>query len=73
MGYRCVEYASAEAVLDSEDADAASCIVTDIHMPGLHGFALKQKLDARGSPACVIMITARAEGSDAHPIGTMSP
>jgi FixJ family two-component response regulator len=45
----------------------------DIHMPGLHGFALKQKLDARGSPACVIMITARAEGSDAHPIGTMSP
>ena len=61
MGYRCAGYASAEALLASDDAEAASCIVTDIHMPGLDGFALKQLFDARGHHACVIMITARAE------------
>ncbi|WP_239479447.1 response regulator [Lichenicola cladoniae] len=61
MGYRCVGYASAEAGLTSGHAQAADCIVTDIHMPGLDGFDLKQKLDARGSSGRVIMMTGRSD------------
>jgi FixJ family two-component response regulator len=61
MGYRCSGYKSAEAVLSSGEADVAACIVTDIHMPGLDGFALIRELDSRGSRAGVIVITGRSE------------
>jgi FixJ family two-component response regulator len=61
MGYRCAGYASAEAVLESGDVGTASCILTDIHMPGLDGFALRRMLVDRGHPACMIMMTARSE------------
>jgi FixJ family two-component response regulator len=62
MGYRCCGHDSAEAALESGEAEAAGCILTDIHMPGLDGFALKQVLDARGCGAGMIMMTARSEG-----------
>jgi FixJ family two-component response regulator len=61
MGYRCSGHDSAEALLASVDAADAHCIVTDIHMPGLDGFGLKQQLASRGCRAKVIMITARTE------------
>ena len=61
MGYRCSGHPSAKAALDSGEAEAAACIVTDIHMPGVDGFALKQLLDDRGCCAGVIMMTARGE------------
>jgi FixJ family two-component response regulator len=62
MGYRCLGYESAESVLASEDARGAACYLTDIHMPVVDGFALKRRLDAQGSCAGFIMMTARAEG-----------
>jgi FixJ family two-component response regulator len=62
MGYRCSGYESAEAVLNSGEVDRAACIVTDIYMPGMDGFALKRVLDFRGCTAGVIMMTARVEG-----------
>jgi FixJ family two-component response regulator len=62
MGYRCSGYESVEAILSSGDADVAACIVTDIHMPGLDGFALMRELGSRGCKAGVIAITGRSEG-----------
>jgi FixJ family two-component response regulator len=62
LGYRCSGYESAEAVLSSGEVDCAACIVTDIRMPGIDGFALKRVLDSRGCTAGVIMMTARVEG-----------
>jgi FixJ family two-component response regulator len=48
MGYRCSGYESVEAILSSGEANVAACIVTDIHMPGLDGFALMRELGSRG-------------------------
>jgi FixJ family two-component response regulator len=61
MGYRCSGYESVEGVLSSGEADVAACIVTDIHMPGLDGFALMRELGSRGCRAGVIVITGRSE------------
>jgi FixJ family two-component response regulator len=38
-----------------------NCVVTDIQMPGLSGFDLKDWLKEHSSAAPVIMITARSE------------
>jgi FixJ family two-component response regulator len=62
LGYRACAFASGEEFLASDDLEAFSCAVTDIHMPGMNGFELKQRLDdKRDSPLPVIMITARTE------------
>ncbi len=63
MGFEGCSHHSAEAALISGDALAAACILTDIHMPGLDGFALKRRLDELGSETPVIMMTGR---DDAH-------
>ncbi|BBD96970.1 response regulator [Sphingobium amiense] len=63
MGFRGCGYHSAEAALRSGDVLAAACILTDIHMPELDGFALKRRLDELGSDTPVIMMTGR---DDAH-------
>jgi FixJ family two-component response regulator len=54
-------YASAEDFLRCGAAEPSSCIITDIHMPGLSGIELKQWLDDHANMAPVIMITARSE------------
>ena len=65
-GYRASWHGSAEAFLASDDAGEATCIVTDIQLPGMSGIALMaqlQKSSAAGTR--VIMITARVE-KDLH-------
>lgn len=59
MGHDAAAFASAEAFLEA--GIAPSCIITDITLPGISGIELKQTLDAAGSNAPVIMITARPE------------
>lgn len=61
LGFHAEMYASAEDFLQSGACSATSCIITDIHMPGLGGIGLKRYLDARRSEAPVIMITGRSE------------
>jgi FixJ family two-component response regulator len=61
LGYRACDHGSAEEFLASEEAAVARCVITDIHLPGMSGFALKDTLDARVSPPGVIMMTARLE------------
>jgi FixJ family two-component response regulator len=62
LGYRARAFASGEEFLASDDLEAFTCVVTDIHMPGMNGFELKQSLDdKRDSPLPVIMITALTE------------
>ncbi|WP_158746503.1 response regulator transcription factor [Acidisphaera sp. L21] len=61
MGYRCCGYASAEGYLASGDVEFVGCILSDIQMPGLDGFAFKEILDAGGCRAGFIMMTARSE------------
>jgi FixJ family two-component response regulator len=63
MGYITGSHDSAEAFLQSGEADMAWVIVTDIHMGGMSGFDLKKHLDACGSAVPVIMITGKTEAS----------
>jgi two-component system, LuxR family, response regulator FixJ len=47
-----------ESLLAYPDLDKADCLVVDARMPGLDGFALRQKLLDRGVCAPMILITA---------------
>jgi FixJ family two-component response regulator len=61
LGYGACGFASAEEFVAGGGEGSCDCVITDIHMPGMSGFDLKQLLTARGSRLPVIMITARAE------------
>lgn len=61
LGYRGSGHSSAEAFLESGEAQSARCIITDIQMPGMSGIALKNHLTACDIPTPVIMITARTD------------
>ncbi|MBC7770154.1 MAG: response regulator [Phycisphaerales bacterium] len=61
LGYRASAFGSATEFLAAGEPSASDCIVTDIHMPGLSGIELKQRLTQEGCAVPVIMITARME------------
>lgn len=61
LGYRASGFANAEDFLSDAQAAQSAAIVTDIQMPGLSGIELKDRLNADGCAAPVIMITARTE------------
>jgi FixJ family two-component response regulator len=61
LGYDALGFDSAEAFLACEDFGRFTCTITDIHMPGMNGFELKERLDERESLVPVIMITAQTE------------
>ena len=62
IGYSASGYESAEQFLENGAASASDLIITDIHMPGLSGIELTERLRAGGHQVPVIMITARSEG-----------
>jgi FixJ family two-component response regulator len=57
-GFDARKYASAEALLDSDDAQKATCFLLDIHLGGISGIELRQRLAASGSNCPVIFMTA---------------
>jgi FixJ family two-component response regulator len=61
LGYGARGFGSAEAFIADDGAEHCDRIITDIHMPGMSGFDLKQLLAARGSTRPVIMITAHGD------------
>jgi FixJ family two-component response regulator len=61
FGFEVRTYASAEEFLATDCAQPSSCVITDIHMPGLSGLELKRWLDDHAYTAPVILITARSE------------
>ena len=61
LGYDARAFPSAEEFLASDDFGRFTCTITDIYMPGMNGFELKERLDERNSSLPVIMITAHTE------------
>ena len=57
-GFDCIEFASAEDLLESAKAQSGACIVTDIHLPGLTGFDLVDRLRALRGRMPAVFITA---------------
>jgi two-component system response regulator FixJ len=60
-GFAPQVYESADAFLTSGDAGAASCVVSDIRMPGMTGVELVRKLKGGGSACPVILITGHGD------------
>jgi FixJ family two-component response regulator len=58
LGYRAVTFSSAEEFLGSGHLDATACLITDVHMPGISGVELQDRLIADGRRMPVIFITA---------------
>jgi FixJ family two-component response regulator len=61
LRYKVREYTSAEQFIALRGETLCDCVITDVQMPGMSGFDLKQALAARHCRVPIIMITALAE------------
>jgi FixJ family two-component response regulator len=52
-------FASAEAFLESDSLQTATCLLLDIHLGGMSGIELQRRLASSGSKRPVIFMTAR--------------
>jgi FixJ family two-component response regulator len=78
LGYEVATFKSAEDFLESGSLPKTSCLITDLHMPGIDGLELQSRLIAQGHPTPVIFITAfpeerfRKRAMDAGAVGFLS-
>jgi FixJ family two-component response regulator len=63
LGYQADGYVSAEDYISTVGGKSFSCVVTDIHMPGMSGLDLMHRLAAQGSTIPVVLITARSDAN----------
>ena len=57
-GFAVETFASAEEFLGSDRLAKTSCLILDVHMPGMNGLELQKRLVASGSVVPIIFITA---------------
>ena len=58
VGYAVATFTSAEHFLQSPVIAQATCLITDLQMPGQSGLALQEELRSRGYQMPVILLTA---------------
>ena len=63
VGFAVQAFASAEAFLTSDAADATSCLVLDVGLPGMSGPDLQQELTRRAKRVPIVFITAKSDKS----------
>src|ERR1700751_1245802 len=61
LGYEATTFESAEDFLESRSLAQTSCLITDLHMPGLDGLELQSRLIAQGHQTPIIFVTAYPE------------
>jgi FixJ family two-component response regulator len=61
LGYAFATYASAEDFLGSDRVNGTSCLITDVHLPGLSGVELYQRLRADGFAVPTIFVTGHPD------------
>ena len=61
FGFAVETFASAEEFLGSERLEKTSCLILDVHMPGMNGLELQKQLVASGCAIPIIFITAFAD------------
>jgi FixJ family two-component response regulator len=61
LGYDAQAFASAEEYLQSDSVNDSSCLITDLHMPGMSGTDLQDRLIAEGYQIPIIFVTAYYE------------
>lgn len=57
----CRTYDRAEVFLAEFDSERFHCLITDLHLPGISGLELQQKLRAMGSETPIIVITSSGD------------
>ena len=57
LGYNVSTFGSADEFLNSEQISKTSCLITDLHMPGLSGLDLQDQMIATGHRFPIIFIT----------------
>ncbi len=57
-GYRAAVFSSAEEFLGSGTLAAASCVITDVRMPGMDGIELQRRIRLERPALPVILISA---------------
>jgi FixJ family two-component response regulator len=58
FGFAVETFASAEEFLDSDRLNKTSCLILDVHMPGMSGLELQERLVASNRAIPIIFITA---------------
>jgi FixJ family two-component response regulator len=58
LGYVAMPFHCAEDLLNSKHRRSVSCVIADVHMPGMTGLELHDRLIASGEPIPIILITA---------------
>jgi FixJ family two-component response regulator len=61
LGYNVQTFSSAEEYLESDRGRDSSCLITDLHMPGMSGTDLQDRLIEDGYRIPIIFITAYFE------------
>jgi FixJ family two-component response regulator len=56
-------FSSAEALLESDSVQTATCLLLDIHLGGISGIELQRRLAASGSKWPVIFMTANDDAA----------
>jgi two-component system CheB/CheR fusion protein len=60
-GYRVETFASGEAFLAADRADAKGCLVVDVRMPGINGFELLARLAGKKNAFPAILVTGHGD------------
>jgi FixJ family two-component response regulator len=58
LGYGANAFSSAREYLRSDSLWHSSCVITDLHMPGMTGIELQERLIADGIDTPIILMTA---------------
>lgn len=61
LGYSAQAFSSAEEYLEADRIRHSSCVITDLHMPGMSGADLQDRLIAEGCQIPIIFVTAYFE------------
>jgi FixJ family two-component response regulator len=61
LGYTAEGFSSAEEYLQSDRARYSACVITDLHMPGMTGAELQDRLITEGRRVPMIFVTAYFE------------
>jgi FixJ family two-component response regulator len=62
FGFAIETFASAEQFLDSDRLEKTSCLILDVHMPGMNGLELQERIAASSHGIPIIFITAFNDG-----------
>jgi FixJ family two-component response regulator len=74
LGYEVAAFGSAEEFLSSAKLSKTACLICDLHMPGMSGFELHDRLLREGYRLPVIFVTAYADPKvrgQAHALGAL--